>query len=53
MVERGKSPVSGSTTPEKRAILYKVAVVSIMSTYNKVNIANANWGPLTPERFQF
>ena len=31
-VERGKSPVSGSTTPEKRAMEYSVAVASIMST---------------------
>ena len=31
-VDRGKSPVSGLTTPEKRAMLYKVAVVSMMST---------------------
>lgn len=31
-VERGKSPVSGSTTPEKRAMLYNVAVQSMIST---------------------
>lgn len=31
-VERGKSPVSGSTTPEKRAMEYKVAVASTIST---------------------
>jgi hypothetical protein len=32
MVDLGKSPVSGSTTPEKRAMLYSVAVQSMMST---------------------
>jgi hypothetical protein len=42
-VERGKSPDFWSTTPEKRAILYKVAVQSIMSTYRKVKSARANW----------
>ena len=31
-VERGKSPVEGSTTPEKRAIEYRVADASMMST---------------------
>jgi hypothetical protein len=32
IVDLGKSPVSGSTTPEKRAMLYRVAVQSMMST---------------------
>jgi hypothetical protein len=41
-VDLGKSPVSGSTTPEKRAILYSVAVQSIISTYRKVKRARAN-----------
>jgi hypothetical protein len=40
-VDRGKSPVSGSTTPEKRAILYSVAVQSMISTYRKVMSAMA------------
>jgi hypothetical protein len=31
-VERGKSPVEGSTTPEKRAMEYRVADASMMST---------------------
>ena len=31
-VDRGKSPVSGSTTPQKRTIEYSVAVASMMST---------------------
>ena len=31
-VDLGKSPVSGSTTPEKRAMLYNVAVQSMIST---------------------
>jgi hypothetical protein len=31
-VDRGKSPDSGSTTPENRAMLYSVAVQSMMST---------------------
>jgi hypothetical protein len=31
-VERGKSPDFVSTTPEKRAMLYRVAVQSIIST---------------------
>lgn len=31
-VDLGKSPVSGSTTPENRAMLYSVAVQSIIST---------------------
>lgn len=41
IVERGKSPDLGSTAPEKRAMEYKVAVQSIISTYKKVNKANA------------
>lgn len=41
-VERGKSPVSWSTTPENRAMLYSVAVQSIISTYKNVNNAMAN-----------
>lgn len=44
-VERGKSPVSRSTTPEKRAIEYKVADASIMSTYRKVNSAKVKCRP--------
>jgi hypothetical protein len=32
MVERGKSPDFTSTTPEKRAMLYSVAVQSMIST---------------------
>lgn len=32
MVDRGKSPSLGSTTPQNRTIEYKVAVASIMST---------------------
>ena len=40
-VERGKSPVFGSTAPEKRAMEYKVAVQSMISTYKKVKSANA------------
>lgn len=31
-VERGKSPVEGSTTPEKRAMEYRVAEASMIST---------------------
>lgn len=31
-VDRGKSSVSGSTTPENLAILYRVAVQSMIST---------------------
>lgn len=31
-VERGKSPVVVSTAPAKRAMLYRVALASIMST---------------------
>jgi hypothetical protein len=31
-VERGKSPVEGSTTPEKRAMEYRVADASMIST---------------------
>src|ERR1700759_4455480 len=42
IVERGNAPVSGSTTPENRAILYNVAVQSIISTYKNVNNARAN-----------
>ena len=42
-VDRGKSPDFWSTTPEKRAMLYNVAVQSIMSTYRKVKSASANW----------
>jgi hypothetical protein len=40
-VDRGKSPVSGSTTPENRAMLYSVAVQSMISTYKKVRSAMA------------
>jgi hypothetical protein len=42
-VDRGKSPDLGSTTPENRAMLYNVAVQSMISTYRKVKSANANW----------
>lgn len=42
MVDRGKSPDSESTTPAKRAILYRVAVVSMISTYSNVKRARAN-----------
>lgn len=42
MVDRGKSPDLVSTTPENRAILYRVAVQSMMSTYRNVNSARAN-----------
>jgi hypothetical protein len=42
-VDRGKSPVFWSTTPEKRAILYKVAVQSMISTYRNVKRASAKW----------
>jgi hypothetical protein len=31
-VERGKSPLWASTTPQKRAMEYRVAVASMMST---------------------
>ena len=44
-VERGKSPVSGSTTPENRAIEYRVAVASTISTYKNVKRARAKWPP--------
>lgn len=40
-VDLGKSPVSGSTTPENLAMEYRVAVQSIMSTYKNVNNARA------------
>jgi hypothetical protein len=45
IVLRGKSPVSGSTTPEKRAIEYKVPVASRTSTYSIVITARTNWPP--------
>lgn len=32
IVERGKSPLLGSTTPQNRTMEYKVAVASMMST---------------------
>jgi hypothetical protein len=48
IVERGKSPSFGSTTPQNRTIEYKVAVASMMSTYRKVNRARANWEPCCP-----
>jgi hypothetical protein len=41
-VDRGKSPVDSSTTPENRAIEYSVPVQSRISTYRNVNSANAN-----------
>ena len=44
-VDRGKSPVDSSTTPENRAIAYSVPVQSRISTYKKVNKANANCEP--------
>ena len=44
-VERGKSPVSRSITPEKRAIEYKVADASMMSTYRKVKSASVKCRP--------
>jgi hypothetical protein len=42
MVDRGKSPLEESTTPQKRTIEYSVAVASIMSTYRNVKRARAN-----------
>lgn len=41
-VDRGKSPLWISTTPENLAMLYSVAVQSIMSTYRKVKRAKRN-----------
>jgi hypothetical protein len=42
-VDRGKSPDFWSTTPEKRAMLYRVAVQSMISTYKNVKSASVNW----------
>jgi hypothetical protein len=50
-VDRGKSPVESSTTPENRAIEYSVPVQSRISTYRNVNRANANCEP-APVIFQ-
>jgi hypothetical protein len=44
-VDLGKSPVSGSTTPEKCAMEYRVAEASTMSTYRKVKRASAKCRP--------
>lgn len=42
IVDRGKSPALGSTTPLNRTIEYKVAVASMISTYRKVKSARMN-----------
>lgn len=47
MVALGNEP-SFSTTPEKRAMLYSVAVASMMSTYKNVNRARANCAGCDP-----
>lgn len=44
-VERGKSPVSGSVAPAKRAMEKRVAVESMISTYRNVKRARAKWPP--------
>src|SRR4051794_20176660 len=49
-VERGKSWSEGRTLPQKRAMEYRVAVQSMMSTYKNVNKAIAN-RPGSPPRF--
>lgn len=49
-VERGKSPSFSSTLLQKRAIEYRVAVQSMMSTYRKVKTAIANFAPLPPDK---
>jgi len=42
IVDRGKSPLAESATPANRAMLYRVAVQSRMSTYRNVKSARAN-----------
>jgi hypothetical protein len=47
-VERGKSPLLVSTTPQNRAMEYIVAVASIMSTYRNVKRASAKCEASSP-----